>query len=37
MKNEKNAMLSKGDGVSRISVEIQDDFDEGLLVNILYQ
>ena len=33
MKNEKKSELSKGDGVSEVSVEIQNDFDRGLFVN----
>ena len=38
MKNEKKSELSKGDGVSEVSVEIQNDFDRGLFVNqILFQ
>ena len=37
MKNEKKSELSMGDGVSEVSVEIQNDFDKGLLVNKLYQ
>ena len=37
MKNEKIRVLSKGDGVSKVSVEIQNSFDEGLVVNKLYQ
>ena len=37
MKNEKIRVLSKGDGVSKVSVEIQNSFDKGLVVNKLYQ
>ena len=37
MKNEKIRVLSKEDVVSQVSVEIQNDFDKGLLVNKLYQ
>mgnify|MGYP003113300539 FL=1 len=37
MKNEKIRVLSKGDVVSQVSVEIQNSFDKGLVVNKLYQ